>query len=167
MDGSFREKRFHHYSSIIMDAIAPQITGVSMVCSTICSGADRRKHQSSASLAVVRVLRWWPMNSPHKGPVTRKMFPFDDAITWPGNAHTTENKRSIWHQFDNFVVTGGRGGCAVMTTYGATSDTKVKSCQIDLFVFSVRQWWIQSTLVTKPCYNTPYRQITQSLEVAR
>ena len=23
----------------------------------------------------------WPVNSPHKGPVTRKMFPFDDVIT--------------------------------------------------------------------------------------
>ena len=22
----------------------------------------------------------WPVNSPHKGPVTRKMFPFDDFI---------------------------------------------------------------------------------------
>ena len=39
-------------------------------------GADQRKHQSSASLAFVR----WPVNSPHKGPVTRKMFPFDDVI---------------------------------------------------------------------------------------
>ena len=39
-------------------------------------GADQRKHQSSTSLAFVR----WPMNSPHKGPVTRKMFPFDDVI---------------------------------------------------------------------------------------
>ena len=115
----------------------------------------------------MRGIHRWPENSPHKGPVTRKMFPFDDVIMWPGNAHTTENKRSIWHQFDNFVVTGGRGGCAVMTTYGATSDTKVKSCQIDLFVFRVRQWWIQSNLVTKPCYNTPYRQITQSLEAVR
>ena len=31
-------------------------------------------------LAVVWGIHWWPVNSPHKGPVTRKMFPFDDAI---------------------------------------------------------------------------------------
>ena len=44
------------------------------------TGADQRKHQSSSSLAFVRGIRRWPVNSPHKGPVTRKMFPFDDVI---------------------------------------------------------------------------------------
>ena len=43
-------------------------------------GADQRKHQSSMSLAFVRGIHRWPVNSPHKGPVTRKMFPFDDII---------------------------------------------------------------------------------------
>ena len=37
-------------------------------------------HQSSASLAFVRGIHRWPVNSPHKLPVTRKMFPFDDVI---------------------------------------------------------------------------------------
>ena len=41
---------------------------------------DRRKYQSSASLALVWGIHQWPVNSPHKGPVTRKMFPFDDVI---------------------------------------------------------------------------------------
>ena len=36
--------------------------------------------KSSASLAFVRGIHRWPMNSPHKGPVTRKMLPFDDVI---------------------------------------------------------------------------------------
>ena len=40
-----------HYSDVIMSAIASQITGVSIDCSTACPGADQRKHQSSASLA--------------------------------------------------------------------------------------------------------------------
>ena len=44
------------------------------------SGADQRKHQSSASLAFARGIHRWPVNSPHKGPVPRKMFPFDDVI---------------------------------------------------------------------------------------
>ena len=43
-------------------------------------GADQRKHQSSVSLAFVRGIHWWPVNSPHKWPVTQKMFPFDDVI---------------------------------------------------------------------------------------
>ena len=46
----------------------------------VCSGQDQRKHQSSASLAFVRGIHRWPVNSPHKGPVTRKMFPFHDFI---------------------------------------------------------------------------------------
>ena len=46
----------------------------------VCSGADQRKHQSSASLAFVLGIHWWPVNSQHKGPVTRKMFPFDGVI---------------------------------------------------------------------------------------
>ena len=43
-------------------------------------GADQRKHQSTASLAFVKGIHRWPVNSPHKGPVTWKMFPFDDVI---------------------------------------------------------------------------------------
>ena len=57
-----------------------QITGVSIVYSIVCSGAGQRKHQSSASLVFVRGIHRWPVTSPHKGPVTRKMFPFDDVI---------------------------------------------------------------------------------------
>ena len=68
-----------HYNDGIMSAMASQITGDSIVCSTVGSGADRRKHQSSASLACVRGINRWSMNSPHKRPVTRKMVPFDDA----------------------------------------------------------------------------------------
>ena len=44
------------------------------------SGADRRKHQSSTSLAFVWGIHRGPMNSPHKWPVTRTMYPFDDVI---------------------------------------------------------------------------------------
>ena len=39
-----------------------------------------KKNQSSASLAFVQGSHRWPVNSPHKGPVTRKMFSFDDVI---------------------------------------------------------------------------------------
>ena len=42
--------------------------------SSVYSVADQRKHQSSASLAFVRGIHRWPVNSPHKGPVKRKCF---------------------------------------------------------------------------------------------
>ena len=73
----------NHYSDVTMSAIAPQTTGISIVYSIVCSGVDQRKHQSSASLAFVRGIHLWPVNSPHKGPVTRKMLPFDDVIMIP------------------------------------------------------------------------------------
>ena len=63
-----------------MGAIASQITSLPTVYSTVYSDADQRKHQSSASLAFVRGIHRWPVNSPHKWPVTRKIFPFDDVI---------------------------------------------------------------------------------------
>ena len=59
-----------------MRTTASQITSLVIVYSTIYSGADQRKHQSSVSLAFVRGINWWPVNYPHKGPVT----PFDDVI---------------------------------------------------------------------------------------
>ena len=63
-----------------MDAMASQITSLTIVYSTVYSGADKRIHQSSASLAFVRGIHRGPANSPHKWPVTRKMFPFHDVI---------------------------------------------------------------------------------------
>ena len=71
-----------HYSYVIMSVMASQITSLMTVYSTIYSGSDQRKHQSSASLAFVRGIHRWPVNYLHKGPVTQKMFPFDDIIMW-------------------------------------------------------------------------------------
>ena len=63
-----------------MSAIASQITSSSIVFSNMQSGADQRKHQSFASLAFVKGIHRWMVNSPHKWPVTRKMATFDDVI---------------------------------------------------------------------------------------
>ena len=76
----FDLQTLQHYNDIIMGAIASKITSLTIVYSTVYSGADQRKHQSSASLAFVRGIHRRPVNSPHKWPVTRKMFPFDDVI---------------------------------------------------------------------------------------
>ena len=75
-----------HYSDVIMSMMASQITGVVIVYWMFCSSADQTKHQSSTSLAFVRGIHRWPVNSPHKWPVTRKMFQIDDVIMkspWP------------------------------------------------------------------------------------
>ena len=63
-----------------MGPIATQITSLTFVYSTVYSDADQGKHQSSVSLAFVWGFHRGPVYSPHKWPVTRKMFPFDDVI---------------------------------------------------------------------------------------
>ena len=78
-----------HYDDVIMGAMASRITSLTIVYSTVYSDAHQRKHQSSASLAFVWEIHRGPVNSPHKWPVTRKMFPFHDVImSW--------QKRRVW-----------------------------------------------------------------------
>ena len=60
--------------------LASEITSLTIDYSTVYSGTGERKHQGSASLVFVRGIHRWPVNSPHKGALTRKMFPFDDVI---------------------------------------------------------------------------------------
>ena len=96
-----------HYDNVLMGTIASQITSLMVVYSTVYSDADQRKHQSSASLAFVGG------KSPHKGPVTRKIFPFDDVIMSSPNInnndgvvfyiyslHTDVNSHESVQQFD-------------------------------------------------------------------
>ena len=66
-----------HYPDVIMGAMASQITSLTIVYLTFYSGADQRKQQSSLSLAFVRGIHRWPVNSLHK---------------WPSNAENV----SIW-----------------------------------------------------------------------
>ena len=62
-----------HYNDVIISAMASQITSLKIAYSTVYSGTDQRKHQSSTSLAFMRGIH-------RSGPVTRKMFPFDGVI---------------------------------------------------------------------------------------
>ena len=70
----------HHYNDVIMSTMASQITSLAIVYSNVYSRRRSKKHQSSPSLAFVRGIHRWPVNFPHKWPVTRKMFPLDDVI---------------------------------------------------------------------------------------
>ena len=105
----------HHYSDVIMSVMASQITSLTIVYSTVYSGADQRTHQCSESLAFVRGIHWWPVNSPHKGPVMQKMFPFDDIILMVDflpNTHIrhhiahmrSSNMRGLWGLLTHFPL---------------------------------------------------------------
>ena len=90
-----------HYDDVIMGSITSQITSLTIVYSSVYSGADQRKHQSYASLAFVWGIHRRPVNSPHKGPVTRKMFDFDDVIMMR-YVSTTDSK---WYSFNYCLYT--------------------------------------------------------------
>ena len=87
--------RLGHYNDVTMGAMA------AIVYSTVYSGADQRKHQSSVSLAFVRGIHRWPVNSTHKWPVTRKMFPFDDVIMVQKLPRTNEMNEITIFQWRN------------------------------------------------------------------
>ena len=74
----------NHYSGIIMNAMLSQITSVWIIYWTICSGADRRKPQSSASLAFVKGIHQWLVNSPVTGesPTQRASNMKNASIWW-------------------------------------------------------------------------------------
>ena len=73
------------YSDVIMSKMASQITGVSIVYSTVYSGADQRKHQSSVSLALCE----------GNSPITSE-FPAETASN-------TENISIWWRYHVNFL----------------------------------------------------------------
>ena len=79
-----------HYNDVIMNAMASQITSLRIVFSTAYLDTDQRKHQSSASLAFVQGIHRRLVNSPHKWPVTWKMFPFDGVIMYMMIAYVIE-----------------------------------------------------------------------------
>ena len=87
----------HHYSDVAMYSVVSQIAGVSIVCPIFYLGAGQRKHQSSVSLAFVKGIHRWPVNSPHKWPVTRKMLPFDDFIM-TGTSQDVCLRNHLWFE---------------------------------------------------------------------
>ena len=88
LNGRRAGKYIYRYNDVIMSTMVSQTTSLTTVYSSVYSGADQRKHQSSATLAFVTGIHLWPVNSPHTGPVTWKMFPFDDVIMYIWNFKT-------------------------------------------------------------------------------
>ena len=79
--------RSYHYRDAIMGTMASQTTSFTIVYSTVYSGADQRRHQSSASLAFVG-------NSPVTGDLRAQM------------ASNAENVSIWWRQHDSIIITG-------------------------------------------------------------
>ena len=92
------------YCDVIMGAMVSQITSLVIVYSIVNSGADHRKHHSSASLAFVRGIHQWLVNSPHKRPVTRKMFSFDDVIILPGFITISDHIFMTWWRHSKWLT---------------------------------------------------------------
>ena len=89
-----------HYSYVIMSAMASQITGGSIVCSTVCSGVDQRKHQSSSSLAFVRGILTAVLSLTWKSPyVDKTVFILrrgpDDVVMYSSGSHYCHRNNSI------------------------------------------------------------------------
>ena len=63
------------------------------------SGSDQRKHQSSASLAFVRGIHRWRVNSPHEGPVMWRMFSLDDVMISQFSGNEIIGESAKWFVF--------------------------------------------------------------------
>ena len=157
-----------HYNDVIMGAMAYQITSLTIVYSSVYSGADQRKHQSSASLAFVRRIHRWPVNSPHKEPVARKMFPFDDVImsvnhwiqkrNWvqyiPWIMHTVDALMCfvvVWYQWMSPMMTSSNGNifrvtghlCGEFTGHRWSPCTKASDAELWCFLWSAPEWTVE------------------------
>ena len=101
---TYRCKKNKTYYRVIMSVVASQITGGSIVCSTVSPCVDQRKYQSSAPLAFVRGIHRWQVDSPHKGRVTRKSFHWLTS-SW--------HKKSF-HGMFSYIYGGGGGVVGVV-----------------------------------------------------
>ena len=113
-----------HNNDVIINAMASQITSLTIVFSSVYSDAEQRKHRSSASLVFVRGIHWWPVNSPHKAPVSGKMFPFDDVIMPQSHVDrkVTRATQLIWWDYKCTVI-----ACTVTNQlYARYTDTYIQ-----------------------------------------
>ena len=97
-----------HYSDVTMSVMASQIAGFSSVRSTFYPAADQRKRQSSASLIFSMGIHRWPEYSPQKGPVTRKICPFDDVNMSPYPFYPQADVEGLRSQGIHVIVAGPR-----------------------------------------------------------
>ena len=121
-----------HYNDAIMSVMAYQITSLMIVYSRIYSGVDKRKHQGSVSLAFVRGIHLWPVNSLHKGPVMWKCFHLMTS-SWPEPKLTqiycrNDTTRGLWVSCGSPVYRDVMSRCSLRHwDVGAVLEAKVSS----------------------------------------
>ena len=117
---------FIHYSDVIMSAMASQITGV-----------------------LVRGIHLRPVYSPHKGPLTLKMFPFDDVITSASSANTPFCKISLCPllqvaiRIRNIFICD----CAIVTVTIRIRNTIIRDCAIVTVTIRIRNTIIRDCAI--------------------
>ena len=89
--------KYLHYNDVIMRALASQITSLTIVYSTVYSGSDQRKHQSSVAGVCAG-------NSPGTGefPTQRASYAENFSIWW---RHHVIFKRNLL--IDSLIISGG------------------------------------------------------------
>ena len=137
-----------HYNDVIMGVMASQITSLTIVYSTVYSGVDQRKHQSSASLAFVRGIHRGPVNSQHKWSVTRKIFPFDDVIVI-----LLETKFAVFKMKKTvMIVTSTHSPLTTVWSVGYFLTCAVTLAIRFVMTVSVMQWVLQREQYV-PCFH--------------
>ena len=130
------------YNDVIMSAIISQITSLTIVYSTIYSGTEQRKHGSSASLAFVWGIHRWPVNSPHKRPVTQKNVSiwWHHHGLWYGH-HLGQQWDKCWggkwHIFSTYLFVS----CSISKTY-TNINTGTGPHFPHLFSYTTGDWYI-------------------------
>ena len=151
-----------HYCDVTMSAMASQITGLTIVYSTVHSGADQRNHQSSASLAFVRGIHWWPVNSLHKWSVTQKLFPFDDVImTNSFDTDASHIKGKFCSILDNYAICYAAGNDIADVSQTKNPITRRNMCHKNILKLLLMKWkesignvWLMKMTPNLPVVNS-------------
>ena len=132
-----------HYIDVIMTTMASQITSITVVYSIVFSGADKKKTSKLRVTGLCAGNSPGPVNSPHKEPVTRKIFPFDDVIMY--RVQSTPD--------DGVEALSGRNRltiCTLRMKSISTFGNSLSSIRCIDNTISV-QWWKQNTRVLNTC----------------
>ena len=162
-----------NYSEVIMSAVTSQITWSRLFTQPFVRTQIKKNHQRSVSLAFVREIHRWPVISPHKGPVTRKMFPFNDVIMiiiiaqhagWDCNirislerpVHIRSEIFISDQQIDILYIWDGTNGYLIMTNYiNVTRNFETRIyCYKEMLrkLLRSKQWLYWSQCVCHACY---------------
>ena len=143
---------YDHYSDAILGAMASQITSLTIVYSNVYSGSDQRKHQSSASLAFVRGVHRWLVNAPHKWPVTRKMFPFDDVIL-VGSDVIYDVEGNTFSTNDSFCIKTHH------LPHPTTTDRNIEYIYCDMTTSLFSFMWRRGMIFSKEIFSDGYTKV--------